>query len=98
MRLVEYLPAAGEDLIDAWIHVADDRGASAADAYIDKVRDLCELIATQPEMGLARPEVAIGVRSFPVDNYVIFYEDAESSLRILRVWHSSQDPKGIRVW
>ena len=97
MSFVEYLSLAREDLVDAWMHVADDRGASAADAYVDRVRDLCELIATQPEMGVARPEVASGVRSFPVDNYVIYYEVTESALRILRVWHSSQDPKGLRV-
>ena len=93
MKVLLYQPAAKADLLGAWLQVADDRGADAADAYVEKIRDLCELIATQPDMGVARDDVAKDVRSFPVDSYIIYYEDAGSSLRILRVWHSSQDTK-----
>ena len=91
MKSVEFQQAAEADLLGAWLQVADDRGVGAADTYIAKIRDLCELIASQPEMGVVRNDVAIDVRSFPVDNYVLYYE-VDSSLRILRVWHSSQDP------
>lgn len=97
MKLLEYQPAANADLLGAWLQVANDRGADAADAYVEKIRDLCELIAHQPDMGVARDDVAIDVRSFPVDSLVIYYEDADSSLRILRVWHSSQDPTRLRL-
>ncbi len=97
MKAVEFQSAAEADLVGAWLQVADDRSVDAADAYIAKLRDLCELIASQPEMGVARPDVAIDVRSFPVDNHVIYYEDRESTVRILRVWHSSQDPLAIHV-
>lgn len=81
----------------AWLQVAEDRGVDAADAYIDKIRDLCTLIASQPEMGVARDDVAHDVRSFPVDSYVIYYEDVGPSLRILRVWHASQDPTKLQT-
>ena len=91
MKSVEFQQPAEAGLLRAWLQVADDLGVDAADAYIARIRDLCELIASQPEMGVARDDVADGVRSFPVHNYVIFYEDVESSLRILRLWHTSQD-------
>lgn len=92
MKLLEYQPAAKADLLGAWLQVANDRGTDAADACVEKIRDLCELIAHQPEMGVVRDDVANDVRSFPVDSLVIYYENTDSSLRILRVWHSSQDP------
>jgi len=95
LKPVEYQNAAEEDLIGAWIQVANDLGSDAADTYVSKIRDLCELIASQP--GVARDDVAIGVRSLPVDNYVIFYENSDSSLRILRVWHSSQSAATLSI-
>jgi len=97
LKLVEYQPAAEADLLAAWLQVANDLGVDSADAYVSKIRDLCELISTQPEMGVARRDVADNVRSFPVDNYVIFYEDSDSSLQIFRVWHSSQNPTVLSI-
>jgi toxin ParE1/3/4 len=97
LNAVEFQSAAEADLIGAWLQVADDRGVDSADAYIAKLRDLCELIASQPEMGIARSDVAIDVRSFPVDNYVIYYEKHDSSVRILRVWHTAQDPVSFAI-
>jgi toxin ParE1/3/4 len=97
LKALEFQPAARADLIGAWLQVADDRDVDAADAYVEKIRDLCQLIASQPEMGVARDDVALDVRSFPVDSYVIYYEDVGSSLRILRVWHASQDPSWLQT-
>lgn len=97
MKVLEYQAAAKADLLGAWLQVAENRGVDAADVYVEKIRDLCELIASQPEMGVVRDDVANDVRSFPVDSYVIYYEDDGSSLRILRVWHSSQDPTRLHI-
>ena len=95
MKYLEIQPAANADLIGAWLEVAQDRATDAADSYIDKIHDLCQLIASQPEMGVARDDVAKDVRAFPVDSYIIDYEVTASSLRILRVWHASQDPSNL---
>ena len=95
MKTLEFQPAANADLIGAWLEVAQDRGTDAADSYMDKIHDLCQLIASQPEMGVARDDVAQDVRAFPVDSYIIDYEVTASSLRILRVWHASQDPSNL---
>ena len=97
MTSVQYQPAAETDLIGAWLQVADDRGVDAADLYISKLREVCELIASQPGMGVDRPDVAADVQSFPVDHYVIYYELHGSTLNVLRVWHAAQDPKSLAV-
>lgn len=80
-----------------WLAVAEDQGVTAADAYVDKIIELCELIATQPEMGVERTDVADQIRAFPVDRYIIYYESLENELRVLRIWHSAQDPKLLRI-
>jgi toxin ParE1/3/4 len=88
---VQYQAAAKADLINAWLQIAAD-SPERADRYISRLQEICELLAGQPEMGLDRPDIAAGVRSFPVDNYVIFYEQHDQTIAVLRIWHAAQDP------
>ena len=95
MTVVQYQAAAEADLVEVWLQAADDSGNDRADEYILRLQAICELIASQPNMGVDRPDIAKGVRSFPVDRYVIFYEQHGSTLSILQVWHTAQDPKSL---
>jgi toxin ParE1/3/4 len=97
VTIVQYQAAAEADLVEVWLQVADDGGLNQADEYISKLQAICELIASQPDMGLNRPDIAKGVRSFPVDRYVIYYEYYGPTLSVLRVWHTAQDPKSLSV-
>ena len=97
MTIVQYQAAAEADLVEVWLQVADDGDLNRADEYISKSQAICELIASQPDMGLNRPDIANGVRSFPVDRYVIYYEHYGPTLSVLRVWHTAQDPKSLSV-
>lgn len=44
-----------------------------------------------PELGRARPEIRVGLRSFAYRNHVIFYRILESHIRVVRVLHGSRD-------
>ena len=91
MTDVHYQAAAEADLVEVWLQVADDGGNDRADEYISRLQEICELIASQPGMGVDRPDITKGVRSFPVDRYVIYYEQHGPTLYVLRVWHTAQD-------
>jgi plasmid stabilization system protein ParE len=93
---VQYQAAAKADLIATWLQIADD-SVERADEYISRLQEICKLIADQPAMGLDRPDIAEGVQSFPVDHYIIFYEQHERGISVLRVWHSAQDPLTFSV-
>ena len=97
MTHIQYQAAAEADLIKVWLQVAADGGLNRADDYISKLQAICELLASQPDMGVNRPDIAKGVRSFPVDRYVIYYEQHGPTLSVLRVWHTAQDPKSLSV-
>ncbi len=97
MTIVLYQAAAEVDLVEIWLQVADDGGNQRADEYIFRLQKICELIAGQPEMGVDRPDIAKGVRSFPVDRYVIYYEQHGPELSVLRVWHTAQDPELLSI-
>jgi len=93
---VLYQAAAKNDLIEVWLQIAND-SIERADEYISKWQEICELIAVQPAMGVDRPDIADGVRSFAVDHYTIFYEQHRRTISVLRVWHAARGPLTLSV-
>lgn len=96
MSPVTLLPLADDDLVAAWLHIATDN-PTAADEYLDRIHHVCSLIADNPAMGIERDELRDGVRSFPVENHVIFYLAKDEGIAVLRVWPSAQDPATLEL-
>lgn len=78
------------DLDDIWSYVAEEASPATADRLIDDIIDRFDLLAEQPGMGRARPEFGHGVRSFAVENYVIYYCQ-ERDVLIARILHGRRD-------
>jgi len=78
------------DMADIWNYIADDSEANA-DAFLHTIDNKLSLIATQPGMGRPRPELAPGLRSFPVGRYIILYQTLPDGIEIIRVLHSARD-------
>lgn len=81
---------AEQDLEEIWSYVAEDASPATADRLIDVIIDRFELLAEQPRMGRLRPEFGAGVRSFSVENHVIYYRHDRDVL-IARVLHGRRD-------
>ena len=78
------------DLVD----IATEVGGvnlGAADRLLDMIEQKCRLLAQFPEMGRKREELASGLRSFPVGNYVIFYRPSPEGIQMIRVLHGARD-------
>lgn len=86
---------AEQDLDEIWSYVAEDASPATADRLIDAIIDRFELLAEQPRMGRLRPEFGEGVRSFTVENYVIYYRH-ERDVVVARVLHGRRDQ--IAAW
>jgi toxin ParE1/3/4 len=87
---------AEQDLDEIWSYVAEDASSETADRLIDAIVERFELLAEQPRMGRARPEFGIGVRSFAVENYVVYYRQEGHDVLIARVLHGRRDQ--IAAW
>ena len=77
---------AEEDLIDIWTYVARDN-SSAADRLLDTLDEKSQALANNPQMGMARDDIAAGVRHFPVGNYLILYRDIGNGVEVVRYVH-----------
>lgn len=63
---------------------------------VERIRSRCELIADTPgEIGTARPEIAAGIRSFPVPPFVLFFRYGDAEVQVARILHERQDIEDV---
>lgn len=90
MTVILLSPKAEEDL-----ECINNRIASynpqAANKLLDKIGEKFETLASFPKMGKSRNELVIGLRSFPIEDYLIFYVPIENGIEIARVVSGYRD-------
>ena len=91
MSRVRLSELAQSDLDGIWLHVAQEASLETADRLIDEIVQRFELLSRNPAAGHFREELAPGVRSFSVGNYLIYYRDTAGRVLIARVLHGSRD-------
>ena len=78
------------DLVEIGVHIAEDDPV-AADRWLDLIDQKCWLLATMPEMGRDRADLAPNLRSFPVGDYIVFYLPSDGGIIVIRVLHGARD-------
>ena len=83
-------PAAEQDIDESVSFIASN-SPTAAVRWLDRIEAVCEKFVEYPAMGVCRPALGIGVRAFPVENYVIYYRRKGKEIHVLRVLHAARD-------
>jgi toxin ParE1/3/4 len=81
---------AGADLTQIALHIAK-QNPEAADRWLDLIDEKCRALSRMPEMGRKRFDLASGLRSLAVNNYVIFYRPVSGGIQVIRVLHGARD-------
>lgn len=71
------------------------RDPKAARDFLIRVIEVFELLAQHPEAGRRRPELKIGVRSFPLRSHIVYYRIAGQCVQILRIGHAARDAAAL---
>ena len=87
-------PRAEQDLLDIWDYIADD-SFDRADEFLDRVEGKLQTLARNPGLGRRRQELSVGLQSFPLGNYVVFYREIENGIEVIRILHGSRDIEDI---
>jgi toxin ParE1/3/4 len=90
-------PKAEADLDDIWLYIAEEsQSIERAEMFLDRFAALFSRLARNPYLGRRRDNLRAGYRSFPVDDYVVFYclKSADEVL-VLRVIHGKRDLEGV---
>ena len=95
MSRVIYSPSANDDLVDIAAYIAQDK-PDAAFRWVQAIKDECELLAEQPDMGEERLRFGVpDCRSFSIGNYVVFYRAIEDKIHVARIVQRSRDLKHL---
>lgn len=81
---------AENDLLETWLYIAEDQPTNA-DRYLDKLQEKAQKLTLFPDLGRDRSELAVGLKSFPVDRYNLYYTIIESKLILVRVMPADRD-------
>jgi toxin ParE1/3/4 len=95
VRTLLYAPQAETDVYAIAKHIAEEGNLDAAYRFVDSIDEAAHLIATQPEMGRKREELAPRLRSFPAGPFVLFYRPTKGGIEIARVLRGSRDIPSI---
>ena len=91
MAAVEFAQSADNDLLEAWLTIAEDNMA-AADKMLQTIEHEANTLAQQPKMGRARPELGDAVRSWPTSTpYILYYLPQPDGITVLRALHHARD-------
>lgn len=90
MASVVFSPASELDLDEIWLNVALE-SPSAADRLVDAIGSRAAQLATFPELGPARPDIAEGMRVLTQAAYLVLYRVTDKQVEIVRVIHGARD-------
>jgi toxin ParE1/3/4 len=94
-NICKFTVPASRDIEIIIDYTADNSSFDAAESLLSKINSKCARLAKFPGMGRRRDELAVNVRSFPVNDYLIFYRSIEEGIQILRVVSGYQDLEGL---
>ncbi len=94
MPRITRTPRARQDLIDIWTWIAADN-LQAADRLLDLIDAKLRLLAKNPRLGPARPDIAPEVRLLPIRRYLILYRERPNGIELVRVVHGMRRLEGI---
>jgi toxin ParE1/3/4 len=81
---------ANHDLQEIWDYIAED-SMESADRIVEEIEEKCALLADFPSMGHNCEELVEKLRSFPVRDYILFYQPLANGIVLVRVIHGARD-------
>jgi addiction module RelE/StbE family toxin len=95
VQALYYTDQAQQDLLEAWLFIAQDN-PSAADKLLDRIQDATLRLCDHPMLGRARPELSDRVRSLVTDTpYTLFYVADKQKITVIRVLHHARDVRAV---
>jgi toxin ParE1/3/4 len=87
---IEIAERALSDLEEIWFYFSE-RSEQIADKILRQITEKFPKLLNFPEMGRERNDLLIGLRIFPSGKYLIFYQETDEGIEVIRVIHSSRD-------
>ena len=94
MNRYEFSEQAANEILNTVSYISNDNPV-AAENWLDRIEAVCFQLGESPYIGRERPELAEGLRSFPVGRFMIFYHVRETGVYIVHIVRSAMDIEKI---
>lgn len=94
MPRVKRTPETKRDTAEIWRFIAE-RSFDAAERWLSELDREIKLLAIYPGAGRLREELGLGLRSYPLGRYLIFYRPIPGGIEIVRVLHGARNLRRI---
>jgi toxin ParE1/3/4 len=89
-------PQADADLEDIAFYVYLESGSvEIAERVIQSIAERFDLLDAYPRAGRSRDDLRLGIRGFPVGDYVVLYRVEGADVAIVRVVRGSRDLEAL---
>jgi toxin ParE1/3/4 len=89
---VRFRPQAEADLFALYRYISDQSGPARAGEYIGRIEAACMALATFPERGTKRDDLAQGVRTIGFERRAtIAFRVEKKTVRIIRIFYAGRD-------
>jgi toxin ParE1/3/4 len=83
---------ARDDLFHLYSYIEERSGAQVAGGYLERIEALCTSLASFPERGVDRSDLAPHVRTMALERRVlVVYRTASDKVEILRILYAGRD-------
>lgn len=93
-RTIGISATVAEDLKNIWDY-ASRHDENSAEKLLKEINRKFILLRDNPHIGREQDKFLVGLRSFVVKSYFIFYLPFDTGINVLRVLHSSRDIESI---
>ena len=97
MRRATFLASVRSDLLEILSYITEASGSvSSGQSFVRKLRDKCHrLAAIDSVVGRARPDLRADIRSFPFENYVIFFRYVGERFEVVNILERHRDVESV---
>ncbi len=90
-------PTASRDLESVMDYLAQRGSIETAERFLEKIDTKFKMLAQFPLIGCKRDELYPGLRSVPLEDYLIFYRLVANGIEVMRVVGGYRDLEALFV-
>lgn len=88
----QFTDKAKRDLESIIDYTVQEWGVSQANTYLDGLESRAQLLAENPDLGMAREILSERLLSFPYESHILYYKKHARGIVIVRILHQQMDP------
>lgn len=87
---LEFSARSLSDLEEIWVYFSE-QNESSANKILKQITDKCSQLLEFPKAGRERNDLLLNLRSIPTGKFIIFYQEMDFGIEVIRILHGSQN-------